>query len=143
MKLKELPAVASSFYTGCKKCDLERYHKVLSHSSKIAAKIECEVCGSKKTFKLTTSKTTKKKSSTTRKSAKAAEQTLAQHTEIYQKLTDKIGLDQSQLYGMEKMFDVNTAIEHPKFGMGFVMEKSPKSISVMFADSFKNLVHNR
>ena len=47
-----LPPVAKSFYTFCKKCDVDRYHMVLAHTSSTTAKIECEVCHSRKTYSL-------------------------------------------------------------------------------------------
>ena len=48
-----LPPVAKNISYYCKKCDSERYHKVIAHTSSIAAKLECEVCKSKKTYKIT------------------------------------------------------------------------------------------
>ncbi len=135
MKLTKLPEVASSFYTDCKKCEVERYHKVLSHSSEIAAKIECEVCGGKKTFKLTT---TKKKAVTKRKVTKKVS-----HEDSYQQLMDKAESTKTESYSMKGSFKVDTVINHPKFGLGLVTEKSANSIEVMFPESFKNLVHNR
>ena len=56
-----LPAVAKNVLYQCKKCDAERYHRVLAHTSETSAKIECEICGSKKTFKLTKPKSAAKK----------------------------------------------------------------------------------
>ena len=50
--MASLPAVASNFHTDCKKCGQERYHRVLAHPTPTTAKLECEVCHSKKTYKL-------------------------------------------------------------------------------------------
>ena len=45
-----LPPVAKSLFTFCKKCNADRYHRVLAHTSTSKAKIECEICKSKKTY---------------------------------------------------------------------------------------------
>ena len=57
--LLELPDVARSFSHFCKKCDQERLHKVLVHVDDKTAKIECEICKKKSTFKLTPPKAAK------------------------------------------------------------------------------------
>ena len=48
----ELPPVAKNFYTFCKKCDSDRYHVVLAHTTSTSAKIKCEVCASVKKYTL-------------------------------------------------------------------------------------------
>ena len=49
---EKLPDVAKSVYYQCNKCDRERYFKVLSHSSETEARVECEVCGAKRKYKV-------------------------------------------------------------------------------------------
>ncbi|MGE5084935.1 MAG: hypothetical protein ACM3MG_01440, partial [Bacillota bacterium] len=50
--MNTLPPVAKSFFAFCKKCDADRYHVVLAHTSATSAKIKCEICGSQKTYSL-------------------------------------------------------------------------------------------
>ncbi|MFN8945822.1 MAG: hypothetical protein ACK5WZ_14495, partial [Pseudobdellovibrionaceae bacterium] len=51
-ELTQLPSVAKSFFAFCKKCDADRYHVVLAHTSDKSAKLKCEVCKSIKSWSL-------------------------------------------------------------------------------------------
>ena len=48
----ELPAVARNIHLDCKKCGVERYHVVVAHTTATSAKVKCEVCGARRTYKL-------------------------------------------------------------------------------------------
>lgn len=131
--IKELPAVASNFYFWCAKCVEDRYHKVLAHPTKTSAKLECEVCKKKSTFKLGGAK---KKVTRTRKKAKSPE-------EVWTELKDAADISQVEPYNMKKKFKSEMAIDHPKFGLGVVTEANGLSIVVSFQDGSRSLVHNR
>ncbi|NQZ00194.1 MAG: hypothetical protein HRT45_05940 [Bdellovibrionales bacterium] len=133
--IKELPAVASNFYFWCAKCVGDRYHKVLAHPTKSSAKLECEVCGKKSTFRLVLSGT-KKKVTRTRKKAKSPE-------EVWNELKDKTDISQVEPYSMKKKFNAEMAIDHPKFGLGVITEANGVAINVTFQDGERSLVHNR
>ena len=133
--IKELPAVASNFFFYCKKCEGERYHKVLTHPTSTSAKLECEVCGAKQTFKLGAKK---KAAGTGRKRKKTPTP-----EEVWSDLKTKVNLENIESYNMKKRFAAETAIEHPKFGVGVVTESNGLSILVTFQDGEKSLVHNR
>jgi hypothetical protein len=131
--IKELPAVASNFYFWCAKCVEDRYHKVLTHPTKSSAKLECEVCKKKSTFKLGGAK---KKVTRKRKKAKTPE-------EVWVELKDKTDISQVEPYNMKKKFKEETAIDHPKFGLGVITEANGLAIQVTFEDGERSLVHNR
>jgi hypothetical protein len=44
---------------------------------------------------------------------------------------------------MKKGFEVGAALDHPKFGLGFVVESNGQAIQVLFEDESRQLVHNR
>ncbi len=138
--LKELPAVARNVSTMCKKCGVERFHVVLAHTNSTSAKVQCEVCKAKKTFKLVVAKAAKtvKKSTGAKKTVKkidlAAEWT---------KLKAQIGLEKLQPYNMKTKFSNSVAIEHPKFGIGFISLVTNEKIDVTFQEARISLVHNR
>jgi len=132
-EIKTLPEVATNFYFWCKKCEEDRYNKVLTHPTKTSAKLECEVCGKKSTFKLGT---TKKKATRKRKKAKTPE-------EVWNELKDKTDISAVEPYSMKKKFDAEMAIDHPKFGLGVITEANGVSINVTFEDGERSLVHNR
>lgn len=129
-----LPEVASNFNYACKKCDTLRYHKVLAHPTKSSAKLQCEVCGSKKTYKLATKK------KTTRKRTKKVE---VDPKVVWTEYKEKVGLEHLKHYAMKTSFRLNSAIDHPKFGVGFVRLVVGSRIEVVFEDGVRNLVHGR
>lgn len=131
--IKELPAVASNFYFSCLKCEEDRYHKVLTHPTKTSAKLECEVCSKKQTFKLGGKKKTTRKP---RKKTPTPE-------EVWVDLKSKVDLEQVESYNMKKRFETEMAIDHPKFGIGVITDSNGLSIQVTFQDGEKSLVHNR
>ncbi len=139
--LKELPAVARNVSLMCKKCGVERFHVVLAHTNSTSAKVQCEVCKAKKTFKLEKVKTAKpaaKKAFGAKKPAKKID-AAAEWT----KLKDQIGLEKLQPYNMRTKFSNSVAIEHPKFGIGFVSMVTNEKIDVTFQEARISLVHNR
>jgi hypothetical protein len=137
-----LPAVASRVFTSCKKCDAERYHIVLAHTSATAAKVECEVCHSKKSFKLPSTKPRKVGGAAAAKKAKAVETRKNAHSKEYTELVDSADGD-AQGYTMANRFNVNQKIKHPKFGVGVIKMALPEKIEVVFEDQVRTLVHNR
>lgn len=148
--MHSLPPVAKSFFTFCKKCDADRYHVVLAHTSAKAAKIECEVCHSKKSYSLpkeagaTKTKSASGKVLTGAAAAKKTASTNARkssHNNEYAMLMDK---DVEVIsYTMKAKFAKNTKIDHPKFGMGFVRDSVAEKIEVVFSDEVRSLIHNR
>jgi len=141
---ESLPAVASRFYTDCKKCDAERYHIVLAHTSATAAKVECEICHSKKTFKLAADKKAPKKVSgaAATKKAQASEARKNAHAKEFHELVENAAGD-AQSYNMKLKFLINQKIQHPKFGVGVIKTTHPDKVEVIFADEVRMLVHNR
>ena len=133
-----LPPVAKSIFYFCKKCDCERYHKVIAHTSSIAAKIACEVCGSKKTYKITEPKKGKKMATKKKASSKPTS-----HKQAYIAFQSKHGVENLQPYNIRSQFPANAAIDHPKFGVGYVINSMSDKIEVCFEDSARLLIHNR
>jgi hypothetical protein len=141
-----LPAVAKSFYTLCKKCECDRYHVVLAHTSSTTAKIECEVCKSRKSYSLP--KTGSDSSSARRLSgagsaAKKAAASARSHTgqfEIYN--TNKMA-EEATPYSIKGSFAETQKLNHPKFGVGFVVKTYNDKVDVIFSDEVRTLMHNR
>jgi len=142
-ELQALPAVAKSVYTFCKKCDADKYHTVLAHTSETSAKVQCEICKSKKTFKLESPKKAKTAGSKKAPSLRSMAAKKNLHTDEYSTLLDKRASEQAVAYSMKIKFDVNHKINHATFGVGFVKSVFPDKIEVMFQEELKSLVHNR
>ena len=143
---EQLPAVAKSFHSFCKKCDAERYHTVLSHPTATSAKMKCEVCGATSTYKLPKAgkvagaKRPLAGAAAKRKEASANAKRSA-HSNEYQSLMS--GNGDFVNYTMKAKFTVNSKLQHPKFGAGFVKSVQPEKIEVVFEDEVRSLVHNR
>lgn len=129
--IQELPAVAKKMYLPCRKCEVPRYFTVLAHKSERAAKLECEVCKVKKSFTIKKPKVVKKKS------------TRRKRVNIYDKMMQEVGPDNARSYNMRETFEANQAIDHSKFGLGFITEATALKVKVVFSDGEKELVHNR
>lgn len=137
-QIKELPAVAHKVYIDCKKCGVDRYHTVIHHLSSTSCKLECEVCKSKKVFKLQERKTPPKKTSSRVKKVSVK----TGGTE-FEELKTRFNGKEPLPYQMSTKFPAETPISHPKFGLGFITSSSPFSIEVVFEDGKRSLVHNR
>lgn len=135
--MNQLPAVAKKVYFKCTKCETDRYQVVLNHSSATSARLECEVCKCKNTFKLEEPKRTRTvvKKTTTRGKG-------ASHGVKWGQLRDN-NAEKPTSYNMKKLFEVGSALEHPKFGLGFVVNVTDAAIQVIFEDEQRQLVHNR
>jgi len=140
---QSLPPVAKSFHYMCKKCEGDRWHKVLAHTKVNTAKLECEVCGSVKTYKLPSEKAAKAPGA---KPAfgRAPKPTLkAAYAKEYDSMLNKNSDSPEVNYSIKAKFAVSQKINHPKFGIGIVKSVVPDRIEVFFADEVKQLVHNR
>ena len=140
-KLTELPAVARNINMPCKKCGVDRYFVVVAHTTSTSAKCKCEVCGASKTFKLTKPKAAKAaKAPGTKRVSKSRE---PDHAAIWSDLKSQIGDDNAAPYSMKSKFELANAIQHPKFGIGFVTNATKEKVDVAFQDGTRALVHNR
>ena len=145
--MAELPRVATNFFTLCNKCQQDRYHKVLAHVTSTAAKIECEVCHSKKNYTKKSQSISKglnvaKKAARTRK-PKSAEAIADAANEKFRGLLEKAGDSKAEPYRMNSTYAIDMKIEHPKFGVGVVTAAWMDKIEVTFEDASRQLVQNR
>jgi hypothetical protein len=145
--LNELPPVAKSFHTFCKKCNAERYHTVVAHTTKSSAKLKCEICGASSTYKLPKAakvpgaKRPLTGAAAKRKEAAASAKKNAHSAEYSELMNNSEGDTVS--YTMKGNFSANTKLKHPKFGTGYVRVAQQDKIEVVFEDEVRNLVHNR
>ena len=142
--METLPAVAKSFYHPCSKCETDRYHRVLAHLSSTEARLECEVCHSKRKLNIGTSMATKKKTKTSTKK-KSTKKTKAEsaHEETWNELKEKFSDLPPEVYSIRGSFRADTVIDHPTFGLGVVTESAGHKIEVCFQEGMKTLMHRR
>ena len=141
--LTELPAVARNIHLDCKKCGVERFHVVLAHTTATSAKVKCEVCGATRTFKLPKAAKAPKKTASGKPRATKSKKNEPSSADVWADLKSQIGTDRIVPYSMRQKFTLANAIEHPKFGLGFVTSATAEKIEVMFQEGGRALVHNR
>jgi uncharacterized Zn finger protein len=143
--LTELPAVARNIHLDCKKCGVERFHVVLAHTTATSAKVKCEVCGATRTFKLpkAAKAPAAKKTASGKPRATKSKKNEPSSADVWADLKTQIGTDRIVPYSMRQKFTLANAIEHPKFGLGFVTSATNEKIEVMFQEGGRALVHNR
>lgn len=145
MTTNVLPPVAKSFHTFCKKCDADRYHRVLTHTSATSAKIECEICKSKKTYSLPKagSSVAKKATKATGVGKKRVSVRKTSHADEFNALMLNRGAEKGLPFSIKTKFATDQKIDHPKFGPGFVKTVQIDRIDVMFEEELKTLMHNK
>ncbi len=133
---RQLPAVAKKVFYSCKKCETERYQVVIAHASPKSARLECEVC---KTKNLMMVEDKKSRAAIPKKKAAAK---AARESARWQQLRETHN-EKPMSYNMKTAYETGSAVEHPKFGLGFVIHSSFQAIQVVFEDAERSLVHNR
>jgi len=137
-----LPAVAKKVFAACKKCETERYQVVIAHATVKSARLECEVCKTKNLMTVEDPKRSRsavpKKKPTEKKVATKVAKDLARWTQLRETNAEK-----PMPYNMKAVFETGAALEHPKFGLGFVIHAGVAAIQVVFEDAERSLVHNR
>lgn len=133
--MDKLPEVAKSFSDKCTKCGEERYHRVLSHIDEKSAKVQCEICGKKRTFKLPSAKKPKRAGVARSKPSQPALKKLE-----WQKLNEERGKEPSQTYSLQDKFSAKDKIQHPKFGVGFIVSIVGDRLTALFEEGEKTLV---
>jgi hypothetical protein len=142
--LVALPPVAKSIFIHCKKCEADRYHTVLAHKTATSASVQCEICKAKSTFKLGKKAAGPRKltGAAAKKKADSASRAKNSHANEYNTLAASVQGD-SVRYNMKMKFPLNTKLDHPKFGVGFIKTSHNDKIEVVFEDEVRLLVHNR
>ncbi len=144
--LTELPPVAKNFYAFCKKCDADRFHVVLTHTSATTAKLKCEVCKSTKSWSLPKAQAKKTSSGGAKLKTPSARSVAARHTAYlsnYETLVKNYEGQAGHPYSTKTKFALNHKIQHPKFGLGIVTAVFDEKVEVAFSDEARMLMHNR
>ena len=139
-----LPPVAKSFFSACKKCGADRYHTVLTHTSSTSAKIECEVCKSKKTYTLPKAGSVAKKVSAAKTGlTKTGRVRKTTHADDYQALQSNRSTEKGTPFSIKTKFEKDQKIEHSTFGVGYVRMVQIDRIDVLFETEVKTLMYNK
>ncbi len=141
--MSTLPPVARSVYVFCKKCDTDRYFKVITHTSSTTAKMQCEVCKCHRNYSLGEEK--KAAQPSVRRAGKAATPSAkaSKATAHWLLLKEQYKGPQAVAYTINHQFKDKQSLEHPTFGLGFVTKTLPHKIEVVFEAGIKELMHGK
>jgi len=145
MSLSVLPNVAKSFVMFCTRCNGDKFHTVIAHLSADSAKVMCEICKKKSTYKLGSEKIKKsvvKKVGSSFTKEKSSD-SKGEHTQIYNKLMKDLSSKEAVPYSIRNDFSLHTKINHSKFGLGVVTRVLDDRVEVAFPDEIRLLVHRR
>jgi hypothetical protein len=84
-----------------------------------------------------------KKAAAKKKTTRRAKTSEDEVNQLFKELSEKFAEATPQPYRMNGEYPVNIAIEHPKFGLGYVFASAPQKIDVAFKDTNRSLVQNR
>lgn len=112
----------------CGKCKETREHVIAAvNPDGSIGRVECRTCRSNHIYRERSAKT-----STTRSSTRGAKK----------ESTNMIGDDGPlRAYSMQERFAAGDRVEHPKFGVGVVVEVRAGKIDVKFGREVKTLIH--
>ncbi len=120
--------VGGDVETKCGKCGDVREHVIAAlNPDGSIAKVECRTCGSNHKYRALSTRTTTPRSTTrtTKKDSVAA--------------IDNNG--PLRAYSMQAKFAAGDRVDHPKFGIGVVVEVRDSKIDVKFGREVKVLIH--
>ncbi|MBF0524268.1 MAG: hypothetical protein HQK56_04125 [Deltaproteobacteria bacterium] len=144
--MKKEIGVTSEIDGYCTKCKLVTNHRVVAMDEGVVKRVVCLTCGGQHNFHLppglksTTEKKVKRVKKEERRVPGPESQTLLQWQELKDRLTPETPAGP---YSMSGSFALGEAIEHAKFGLGFVTKViDSKKIMVMFEKEIKTMVMN-
>ncbi len=129
----------------CTRCKEETIHRVVAMVEGRVHLVICTRCGGQHRYRPTIEIKQKGVPRTTINRARKTKATqplrLQEHMREWQNLKEKAGELQSLPYEISSSYRANQAIEHPKFGLGFVLKViDDNKIQVFFQNDIKVLV---
>ncbi len=128
------PQLGGDIEAYCGKCKDTREHVIAALSAGgNVERVQCRTCQSNHIFREKAAKSTTAKSTTTRSaSGKSARK---------ESSAEPDGSGPLRPYSMQDKFSIGDRIEHPKFGVGVVLEVRFGKIDVKFGREQRTLVH--
>lgn len=140
--MASLPPVARNIFVFCKKCDKDRYFKVITHTSSTSAKLQCEVCKCHRNYSIEEKNQyvpTGARKATTPKLTSSKSKTAS----AWVLLKEQYRGPEAVNYAMSQKYTDKQCLIHPTFGVGFVTKSLPNKIEVVFSEGVKELLHDR
>jgi hypothetical protein len=122
------PQVGGDVETRCGKCKDAREHVIVAvNPDGTIARVQCRTCSSNHIYREKATRTASSRS-TTRGSRKDSASVAENNGPL-------------RAYSMQEKYSEGDRVEHPKFGLGVVLEVRAGKIDVKFGRELKTLVH--
>lgn len=123
------PQLGGDIEAYCGKCKDSREHVIAALTADgTVQRVQCRTCQSNHAFRQKAAKSTTTRSTSTRTAKKEA-------------TADPDGGGPLRPYSMQDKFSIGDRIEHPKFGVGVVLEVRFGKIDVKFGREQRTLIH--
>ena len=129
----------------CGKCKIDTLHVITSLKNEVTDKVMCKMCMSYHKYRKPAGAASKEKKKTVTKSEKVSgvKTVKRPRRDKWTRLLSETDFDGAMDYSMDKEYDLATAINHKKFGVGIVKNIiTMQKIEVLFHDGAKILVQN-
>lgn len=141
--------VGADLHTWCTKCKADRWHIVVAKVGTQIKRVECKTCGSLHNLRGSKSTPPHKKASakpkTPREKTKAATETMG--PDQWQTMVNdrEAAGEARQPYNFKVTYGVGNLIDHPKFGVGVVLQVLDNNLKaeIAFREGVKRLVMGR
>lgn len=130
----------SSVESLCKKCKTVTDHHVVVMAGEKIAKVECKVCNARHAFASPKAEPKVKTPAAPRpkKAALASTKQAQALAEQWEKMVSPCS--KPLTYSMERTFSVGDVVQHPSFGLGYVLKAmKPCTVEIQFKDAIRNM----
>ncbi len=125
----------------CPKCKADTSHTIITKYEEEIRRVQCSTCGDVHSYR----KPRGEEAEETPEPASAKKRAAAKKP-TWQEAMDKLG---NKVHGLARVYSIRDNYEegdwlnHPTFGLGFVVETGENKVDVAFEDERRVLVHNR
>ena len=125
----------------CSKCKMVLNHLIASAYDGEPIHVICYTCKTKHKYSFKKNPGYKKSFNDTTVKKRKKKPTVEEKTGL--KFDWNLVSKEEKSYSIKGKFEINDTIAHPKFGVGVVQQEDKYTISVLFNDGSKKLVHNK
>ena len=132
--------------SSCTKCKMVLAHTIVAMVGDQIARVKCNTCNGEHAYRPppSASEATAKRRRAERKAAMADAASVIMTAEDYEGAIKVHDLTKSAKYSMKSPLTFNDVVDHPKFGIGIVVElREGNKAQVAFPDGGRVLAHSR
>jgi hypothetical protein len=125
----------------CQKCKADTSHTIITKYEEEIRRVQCSTCGDVHTYRKPRGEVEEEVQEPI-----SAKKRAAAKKPTWQEAMDKLGNkvhSLARIYSIRDCYEEGDWLNHPTFGLGFVVETGENKVDVAFEDERRVLVHNR